>query len=272
MKRRRAIEIWPAFADLMTILSVPGLFLAMGLLAVVGGDFTSIEDLKAQNEQLQKERDEALDLVQQEGPDAPGERERLREELRERARNRAMFKAIQEVQRMIDSLASQGSLQFSKDQTLQFGDDLVTFDLNSSRAIWKSGGQEKLRFFCEALREQLSGRRSEAGEFTRMFSIEVEGHTDSTRCPSDPNCNWLLSGARAVAFMTLVRDESICPGGGDLDLKPTGLADTKPELALGSPTGRATRRIALRIVPNYQAIIASVDRLPRVPEAAVREH
>ena len=259
MRRRRAIEIWPAFADLMTILAVPGLFLAMGLVAELGGDFSSFEDLKAENLRLQKERDDALGLDQESGEDHRGDSDKIQQALRERARNRAMFLAIQEVQRMIDSLAGQGELQFSSDQTLRFGDDLVTFDLNSTRADWKAGGREKLRLFCDALRRQTGGRYSELGAFTEMFSIEVEGHTDSTPCITDRNCNWLFSGARAVTFMTLMRDESICPGGGSLELKPAGYADTKPESVPGSSQARATRRIALRIVPNYQAIITAAD-------------
>lgn len=236
IRRRRAIEVWPAFADLMTILCVPGLFLALSLLAVMGEDgIDSVQRLRAENAILNRA-------------------------LHEQARNSAMFKAIQEVQQVIDSLASQSDLRFSSDQTLRFGDDLVTFELNSTRAEWKAGGQDKLSSFCEALQERLTGRRTELGELSKLFSIEVEGHTDASYCSGDPTCNWILSNGRAVAFMSLMREESLCPGGSVLGLKPVGYADTQPELVPASSLRRATRRIALRIVPNYQAIIAAVNQ------------
>ena len=215
--KRRAIDVWPAFADLMTILSVPGLFLALGLIS-------SMEKPASADE----------------------------------AKNRAMFEAIQEVQRTIDAIAVQGGLQFSEDQTLQFGDDLVTFDLNSTTATWKAEGPERLRRFCAELRLQLTGPGSTLGERSKLFSVEVEGHTDSTSCPGDRNCNWDFSSRRAIAFMAMMRDEKICPGGGNLDLKPIGFADAKPLAEAGS-TPRATRRIALRIVPNYGSIIDAVE-------------
>lgn len=235
MRRRRAIEVWPAFADLMTILSVPGLFLAMSVLGMVGEDFKSVEDLARQNRELRKENEA-------------------------RARNEAMFQAIQKVQGIIDGMAEQGDLQFSADQTLQFGDDLVTFDLNSVSVTWKAGGQTRLRRFCESLRQQLKSSSFDTTELGRLFQIEVEGHTDSTICVADPNCNWAFSNRRAVTFMNLTHDEALCPGGSALSLKPVGYADTKPEAEPGSGIRRATRRIALRIVPNYQAIIAEADR------------
>lgn len=228
MKRRRAIDVWPAFADLMTILSVPGLFLALGLVAVLGDRAFEAFDEEAQRERLQKE-----------------------------AKNRAMVKAIEEVQSIIDTVANRGGLQFSQDQTLQFGDDLVTFDLNSTQADWKAGGQERLQRFCGELRAQLIGPGATRGERSKLFSVEVEGHTDATSCPADRNCNWDYSSRRATAFMTMMRDEKICPGGKDIDLKPIGYADTKPLAEKGSAP-RPTRRIALRIVPNYGSILDAV--------------
>lgn len=225
MRRRRAIDVWPAFADLMTILSVPGLFLALGLLSVLG--------------------DQALEVFDEEARQA-----RLRQE----AKNRAMVQAIEEVQKIIDAIAMRGELQFSQDQTLQFGDDLVTFDLNSTTANWKEGGPERLRRFCGALQQQLNG----SGARANLFSVEVEGHTDSTSCPGDRFCNWDYSSRRATAFMATMRDGSLCPGGQDLDLKPIGFADTKPLAETGGEP-HATRRIALRIVPNYGAIIDAVE-------------
>jgi outer membrane protein OmpA-like peptidoglycan-associated protein len=256
MKRRRPIEVWPAFADLMTILSVPGLFFAMSVLGSVGQDFRSVEELARQNRELRQQLDEAMKLIREQLPEAPEDPEELRQEIRARARNRAMFLAIQKVQKVIDGIAGQGDLQFSADQTLQFGDDLVSFDLNSTSVSWKAGGKKRLHGFCESLREQLLSGQTGAAEL-RLFQIEVEGHTDSTLCAGDPNCNWVLSSGRAVAFMSLIRDESLCPGGSVLNLKPVGYADTKPEALPGSDLRQATRRIALRIVPNYQAITST---------------
>lgn len=259
MRRRRKIEVWPAFADLMTILSVPGLFLALGLLAVLGNDLKPLEriqELEAQNRELKRQLADLRLLISGPPDDGPVTGPQRRPE----ARNLAMFRAIQEVQSLIERITG-GNLQFSKDQTLQFGDELVSFDLNSVEASWRADGQARLRRFCEALSRHLVGGRSNLGELTHLFAIEIEGHTDSSLCSFDPNCNWTFSSARAVAFMKLMRDESVCPGGASLELLPIGLADTKP---LAGPDGTpavATRRITVRIVPNYQAIIEAVDRL-----------
>ncbi len=262
MRRRRTIEVWPAFADLMTILAVPGLFLAMSLLGVVGEDFHSAEELARQNRELKEQLADALELVKERLPGTPEDPEALRRELRERARNAAMFRAIQDTQRIIDELAGQSDLHFSADQTLRFGDDLVTFDLNSTSVTWKEGGRSRLRQFCESLGRRLAAG-SGSGLRAKFFQIEVEGHTDATSCVADEYCNWRLSSGRAVAFLSQIQDPQLCPGGRDLDLKPVGYADTKPETESGTGRRRATRRIALRIVPDYQAILAAADQATR---------
>ena len=96
------------------------------------------------------------------------------------------------------------------------------------------------------------GRALEDGEGLRdLFSIRVEGHTDESVCPGDPLCNWRISAGRAAAFVAVMRDPDFCPGGRGWNLLPIGYAQTKP--ATGDR--RPTRRIALRIVPDYQRLI-----------------
>lgn len=222
--RRRSVEVWPAFADLMTILAVVSL---AGLLLAEArrrGDHTALEECRA-----------------------------------EKARNEAMARAIDEAQALVEEISKSSDLDFAADQTLQFGDDLVGFDLNGVVPHWQLGARERLHRFCAELSRQARRLGASGESFARLFTVHVEGHTDSSVCWDDPDCNWRISSARAASFVGVMRGGDVCPGGRDWDLRPEGFADTRP---LRQPSGslEATRRIALRLVPNYEAILQTAVR------------
>ena len=172
---------------------------------------------------------------------------------REAARNEQMFRAIQEAQQEIDGISRRSGLAFSADQSLQFGDDLVTFETNSVEPVWRPGGRSRLQRFCQAIATELGRAPNRSPGLETNFVIEVEGHTDSSRCPGDPRCNWWISSGRAASFVAVMLQPEDCPGGQRWNLRPIGYADTKP-LSPGVPP---SRRIAVRLTPNYREIIAS---------------
>jgi hypothetical protein len=232
MRRRHLINVWPAFADLMTVLAVVGLFTTLALSRVTAKD----RDLASRVRELERER------------------EGLRLQVREAARNEKMFQAIQQAQQLIDEISKRSGLTFGADQSLQFGDELVSFNLNDVKPIWKADSREKLRRFCASISGQLVQDSSD-NAVKPFFVVEVEGHTDSSQCPDEPDCNWRISSGRAAEFVSFMRRSSYCPGGAGLSLRPVGYADTKPQGGSGAPT----RRIAVRLVPDYERIIARLQ-------------
>jgi hypothetical protein len=265
MRRRRPLDVWPAYADLMTVLAVLGLFAAAAQLRLNQGVATKAEaPLLVAQRHIATLNDE---LATMRGELAAGQRLRAQEERRLQsctqaaARNQQMFSAIQEVQTQIDEISRRSGLTFGADQSLEFGEDLVTFARNEvTPTSWQPDGRMRLRRFCEAVSAELARARSGApgigSRLASMFVIEVEGHTDSTRCPGDPHCNWPISSGRAANFAVFMRSPEYCPGGRDWDLRPIGYADTQPPVA-GSPQ----RRISLRITPAYGRLIAELTAL-----------
>jgi flagellar motor protein MotB len=250
MKRRHLINVWPAFADLMTVLAVCGLFTT---LAVSKINSSSKEELLAKirdSEQRRQLLEELLRKREQEQRSQErqwaNERDNLQRQVREAARNEKMFRAIQEAQRLIDAVSTASGLSFSSDQSLQFGDDLVAFKLNSIDPIWQADSRDRLRKFCASISNQFAGGH--------QFVVQVEGHTDSIGCPGDRNCNWAISSGRAANFVAFMRRQEYCPGGDRLLLRPVGFADTKP-VRTGAPP---SRRIAVRLLPDYEAIISNL--------------
>lgn len=254
MRSRRSINVWPAFADLMTVLAVCGLFMT---LALVRSASSSKEDATARLQEYERHRQELEERLRRQEVERKAresswrlERENLRQQVREAARNEEMFRAIQEAQKFIDQISRNSGLTFGADQSLQFGDDLVSFKLNSLVPRWGPGSKERLHRFCQAISSQLAdfpGRSS----LKDLFIIQVEGHTDSTGCPGDSSCNWWISSGRAAAFVAVMRQPGYCPGGIEWNLRPVGYADTKPTF----PGELPTRRIAVRLVPNYETLI-----------------
>ncbi len=63
MSRRHPINIWPAFSDLMTVLTIVGLFTALGLLQAPASLKAQNQALKAQNEELETTIDRLERLI-----------------------------------------------------------------------------------------------------------------------------------------------------------------------------------------------------------------
>ena len=233
MKRRTPINVWPALTDLMIVLAVVSLFVVLRLLETKDSFLRRELAYKTQIEVMEKE-------------------------LREKARNRQMFLAIQKAQKLIDEFTEGDRDAFEDDQSLQFGDDLVSYPINGVEPEWLADSREKLHDFCSELTAELSREEENIDDLRQIFTIQVEGHTDSTTCPGDPHCNWWISSARAAVFVSLMKNDEICPGGRTWNLVPMGFADTRPPQSDGL-TAEPTRRIAVRIVPNYSALIKKVE-------------
>ena len=220
MRRRRQINVWPAFADLMTVLAVVGLFSAIEMR----------QSWAEMSENWARER----------------------ESYEEKIQNEELFDAVQQVQEVINEISKDASLDFGPDQSLHFGDDLVDFDRNSVEPQWKEDGAERLRRFCVLVSQGMKNH-------VQLFTVQVEGHTDDTQCSVDPNCNWWFSSNRATTFMEFMRSDEYCPGGRAWELRAIGYADTKPLPSALGAAAKATRRIAVRLVPDYETILKSRD-------------
>lgn len=256
-RRRRAVTVWPAFTDLMTVLAVVGLFVGVGISHQAEEGQVDRQRLAELEQEVQELETRIHELeaakVGVENDLAEARRQAALEE-REAARNREMFRAIQAAQKIVDQISESRELRFSRDQTLQFGDDLVEFALNSIEPIWKPAGREKLRRFCELLARTLGQSGEDGRPLREVFTVQVEGHTDSSRCPDDPNCNWTISSGRAASFVAMMRRDDLCPGGRELELRPIGFADTEPYAEPGE-VPKPTRRIAVRVVPDYSKLV-----------------
>jgi hypothetical protein len=222
VRQRETINVWPAIADLMTILAVPCIVVSVGLFP-----FSHLEGSRPGGDSI----------------DTPSTKRS------EEPKNVRMFKAIQRAEDFVKEVRGLSGLKLDADQSLRFGDDLVEFRLNSFEPIWKGDARRRLQTYCASIAAAV--RRQPAME--DRFILFVEGHTDSSTCPGDPDCNWWVSANRAAAFVVTMRRPEICPGGAHWTMLPTGLAATHP-IAHGS----TDRRIALHLVPNYQRIIDDV--------------
>lgn len=230
------INVWPAFADLMTVLAVVGLTLAVGVVILWRQDRQTVEATSKQRDELRSQIDKmSKDLEQQR---------------RELARNRSMFQAIQRVQQIIEEISKDRRLEFGPDQSLQF-DELVSFEINKTNPELDPKSAVRLRRFCQRLTEELGSLPGQEGHSETLFLVHVEGHTDSNVCRGDPLCNWDFSADRATRFAKLMMDARVCPGGDDLTLIPIAYADTRPPI----DDSVYPRRVSLRLVPDYQQLI-----------------
>ena len=150
--------------------------------------------------------------------------------------------------------ATQPQLTKGSDQSLQFGEELVGFKVNDIEPIWQSGGRAQLKSFCSALSDSLKKPFVEGRPRSEFFTVQVEGHTDNVPCRGDQSCNWPISAGRAARFRILMGDPVLCPGGGDWSILPVGKAGTVPVEDVG-----ATRRIEVRLLPDYAAIIYALS-------------
>lgn len=268
MRRRHQLTVWPAVADLMTVLAVSGLFGCLALLphAEAKGELVKeaqkaeekIRDLKEKSKEDQQriqDLEATLTALREAASRWEEQKQTYEGQLQEAAKNEQMFEAIQRAQSVVDQISADKSLRFEQDQTLRFGDDLVQFAPNSFLPTWKPEGRAKLREFCQKLSRRLTARTEDGADLRDLFTVQVEGHTDSTGCPGDPYCNWWISAARAALFVALMKGDDHCPGGATLNLQPVGYADTKAPELRASATKSERRRISLRLVPAYQSII-----------------
>jgi flagellar motor protein MotB len=256
VKRRYQLTVWPAVADLMTVLAVSGLFGCLALLPHAQEKGDLVEKLRAVQREKQKlEKD--LEAAEKEAKEQEQVKEDLEQQVREAAKNQQMSEAIQRAQEVVDQVSADESLRFEADQTLRFGDDLVKFAPSSFLPDWQAEGRTKLREFCQELSRRLAGRTGAGPDLRNLFTVQVEGHTDTTGCPGDPNCNWWISAARAAVFVALMRQDDYCPGGASLDLHPVGYADTRPPGENPNVSREERRRISVRLVPDYRRIIRS---------------
>lgn len=236
MRRRDPINVWPAIADLMTVLAVPALCVSVGAIPFLPS------------------------------ASSHGGRERVYHGvLREKAKNERMFRAIQEAEDLVSEIRKDRRLEpYLQDQILRFGDDLVSFERNGFEPQWKEGSLERLQTLCAAVSLALQRRGQRGEELRRHFLILVEGHTDRSRCSSDPHCNWWFSSGRAAAFVATLRQPSVCKGAERWKLRPIGLADTMPVRSTAAQDAEL-RRVAIRIVPDYETIMAAYGTL--LPDA-----
>lgn len=256
MRRRHPLTVWPAVADLMTVLAVSGLFGCVALLPHAQEKGELVEELRAAKRERKALEDE-LAAAEEKAREQEEVRSALEKQVREAAKNQQMFEAIQRAQEVVDQVSADESLRFEADQTLRFGDELVEFAPSSFLPTWKPEGRAKLKDFCRELSRRLEGRTATGSDLRDLFTVQVEGHTDPTGCPGDPNCNWWISAARAAVFVALMRQDDYCPGGANLNLHPVGYADTRPPGGDPNATRKERRRISVRLVPDYRRIIGT---------------
>ena len=234
VRKRAVVDVWPAIADL--------LFLFLIILAVkfhnsdrlVGTDKRELASqvivLKSNNASQRLEIDQ-LNLA-----------------MLVESKNRELANAVNLVQKSLENTPG-----FNKtDQSFSLSSSALKFEKNSSYFVEGTFNPASVRQFCQNV--LVAGRNAglEPGELL----LRVEGHTDSEDCPSATNCNWPLSGARAGAFVKLMKDSSSCPGLSDFfKVEAVGLSDTMP--ALDSIVAESQRRITLRFLPNYSKILES---------------
>jgi flagellar motor protein MotB len=276
----------------MTVLAVVGLVTTVSFLATqqsraerqpsteeLEAERLEKEEAKRRAAELARERDQlaaAIEEVRRDLEEARKDLELASQEWdKERTsleqavvRNKKMFHATQRAQKIIDRIAKDDLLQFDFDQSLRLGDELVRFERNKVEPLWQSDGPQHLRHFCTRLSEEFDRLKDEVKDPVSLFTILVEGHTDSTRCPGDDlDCNWSFSSQRAVSFLELMRDDEICPGGAEWQLRPIGYADTRPVPPAPGEPPVPTRRISLRVVPDYERWTAiSEDDAPSVSQ------
>ena len=248
MRRRRVQNPWPALADLMTVLAAVGLFVSAAVLSDPEKLREKLEGLRIENESLKVEiqaaRHERDDLLS------------IKQEL---AKNRLMFDSIQAAEDMVGTLKTALQLpadQWGDDQSLRFGDDLIHFDTDDFEVRWQLDSRERMRTFCDTLAHELAKPFREGVPRAEVFTLVVEGHTDSVRCGGSDDCNWFLSAKRAASVRIQMVRPDVCPGGDRWTIQPMGLAATRPLVAEADDLTRGkNRRIQLRLAPNYGRLV-----------------
>jgi flagellar motor protein MotB len=251
--RRRETNVWPAFADLMTALSVVGMGLAFVMMAKSRQNEVAQQTLSYCETFLK-----GAELIPADSADAAeaakafaakyAERE---DELRRCVEATAMKDAVELAENAMREVAAALGQEPSDDLSVPFGEDVVTFATNETRPSLTVEGRDKLKTLCETLKAALSRRSPTLGvPLSKLSMVFVEGHTDRHDCPRDPGCNWKVSADRASRFRVLMERPDLCPGGKDWNLVPLGLADSNKR-----ESDPLSRRIEIRVVPDYAEIV-----------------
>ena len=164
------------------------------------------------------------------------------------SRNQKLANAVNLVQQSLENTPG-----FNKaDQSFSLSSSALKFEKNSYYFVEGTFNPASVLQFCQNVLDAGRNAGLEPGELL----LRVEGHTDGEDCPNVSNCNWPLSGARAGAFVKLMKDSSSCPGLSDFfKVEAVGLSDTIP--APDSSLAENQRRITLRFLPNYSKILES---------------
>lgn len=242
---RREIDVWPAVADLMSTIAVLGLVFAAVMshqLSIFLKDPHAMERILEENEALKKAK---AGLEKQ--------NEDLAAEIRELS---TMQHAVGVADDAMKEVADALHIQRQADLSIVFGENIVSFSTNEVEPKLSEEGRREIKRFCNALRDALARLDPSTGVARANFAIlQVEGHTDSTHCLAEPECNWRYSAERAARFRAMIADASLCPGSAGWTIRPVGLADSKPRA-----TPAESRRIELRLVPDYAAILKRVGQ------------
>lgn len=267
--RRGTVQVWPALTDLMLVIGVVSLLTAVSLVPLAE-DGQRYQALAADNPDLRDElarthaeiAAQKLRIAELEQALAAAREAstNLQARLREvRARNQAMEEAIGVAEAMMarvyERFEQADGVQRGADQSIRFGEDLVTFAKDDDVPVWGNNGRRRLADFCGALAAAAGDLQAgEERDVRERLLIRVEGHTDSQRCRGSDSCNWYISAQRAAAFRNLLADPPHCAGAEGFRVVPVGYADTRPD-----DGELATRRIEVRLVPDYEAIIAAAS-------------
>lgn len=248
------INVWPALADLMTVLSVPGLFTAVGLLPYFVRNDSGLGVQRVLASVAPRAGSPTTVAPQPVGTVSPG---KSGGPGYEPPLNPAMFRSTQAAQRVIDLIRPVLGFQFTDAQTLEPGPDLFSFRPGSDRLQRTENSRLELSRFCSSLVAARELARRNGLALETLFVLEIEGHADSVPCQVDPGCNWKHSVARATAMREELQREPACQLLSGWRLRLVGYADTKPPPP--SPQGPllATRGVRFRLAPDYEAILQS---------------
>ena len=246
MRSKRPYNPWPAFADLMTVIAMACLVALL----------------------MRRDEPAAFELARRAVSLATADAALAANQV-ETAENEEMLRAIRISEMMIRKLRENLQIppeEWSKDQSLRFGEDLIRFSSGRADVIWLPDGKPRMLAFCKSL-TQLLDEPFEPGASVRrreLFTVWVEGHTDSLRCGGSDDCNWNLSAQRASAVRNELARDEICRGSYNWRLRPLAMAASAPIADEATVAGRAkNRRIEVRVVPDYSAIIAYRNSKPK---------
>jgi len=173
------------------------------------------------------------------------------------SRDLANARAIREAREIIQRIGAAVEMPIGADGSLNFRDELVIFKTNEVIPNPTEGGRKILKAVCQGLTKAFVEADLED------LSLEIGGHTDVTSCDQGKEeCNWYFASARAGRFADWLKQDDHCPGIEMLKLKPVGYAATQPTLDSVTRKLSAQRRISLRLIPDYDFLVADGQPAP----------